>query len=321
VRDECDVLVVGGGLAGLTAALTAARLGRTAVGLTGAVPGGTLLMIDRIEGLPGFPDGVPGYELCPAVQEQAERAGAELSGVELDTLAPADASWTASTADGDIRARAVVIASGARFRELGVPGEELLRGHGVSSCASCDGPLLAGKTAAVVGGGDSALQEALTLAESVDRVVIVHRGGELDAQASYRERVADHPAIEIRLLTVVEEILGDRAVAGVRVREVATGRVETVDVAGVFPYVGLRPNSERFANHVALDERDAIVTDEELRATEGVFAAGVVRSGAAGRAAAASGEGAAAALAADAYLAGRPPRLGRAAAVTAGEGA
>ena len=305
-RDGYDVVVAGGGLAGLTAGLTAARLGRTALVLTGGIPGGLLLSIDRVDGVPGFPDGVAGYELCPSVQTQADDAGAEVAGVELDALEPADDGWTIATADGRVHARAVVIATGAGFRPLDVPGEERLRGHGVSSCASCDGPLLGGKTAAVVGGGDSALQEALTLAETAARVVILHRGEQLDGQESYRRRVAEQPRIEIRYRVVVEEIVGAESVGALRVRDLASDAVEELEVAAVFPFVGLRPNTERFEEHVELDAHGAVRTNGSLQTdAAGVFAAGVVRSGAAGRAAAAAGEGAAAAVAADAYLAGR----------------
>ncbi len=305
-RDGYDVVVAGGGLAGLTAGLTAARLGRTTLVLTGGIPGGLLLSIDRVDGVPGFPDGVAGYELCPSVQTQADDAGAEIAGVELDALEPADDGWTIATADGRVHARAVVLATGARFRPLDVPGEERLRTRGVSSCASCDGPLLGGKTAAVVGGGDSALQEALTLAETAARVVILHRGEQLGGQASYRRRVAEQPRIEIRYRVVVEEIVGAESVGALRVRDLADDAVEELEVAAVFPFVGLRPNTERFEEHVALDADGAVRTNGALQTdAAGVFAAGVVRSGATGRAAAAAGEGAAAAVAADAYLGGR----------------
>jgi thioredoxin reductase (NADPH) len=303
VRDRYDIVVAGGGLAGLTAGLTAARLGRSTLVLTGGIPGGLLLTIDRIDGLPGYPDGVAGYELCPGAQAQADAAGAEVVGVELDALEPADGGWTIATAEGSAHALAVVLATGSRFRPLGVPGEDRLQAHGVSTCASCDGPLLGGKTAAVVGGGDSALQEALTLAETAGRVVILHRGERLGGQETYRRRVADQPLIEVRYGVVVEEILGTESVEVVRVRDLAGDGIEELEVAAVFPFVGLRPNSERFEERVAVDPDGAVRTDAALRTSAaGVFAAGVVRSGAAGRAAAAAGEGAAAAIAADAYL-------------------
>jgi thioredoxin reductase (NADPH) len=239
------------------------------------------------------------------VQVQADAAGAEVSGVELDALEPADGGWTIATAEGRVHARAVVLATGAGFRRLEVPGEERLHGRGVSSCASCDGPLLGGKTAAVVGGGDSALQEALTLAETAARVVILHRGEQLDGQASYRRRVAEQPTIEVRYRVVVEEILGAESVGALRVRDLGDGTIDEVEVGAVFPFVGLRPNTERFEEHVALDAGGAVRTNGTLQTNAaGVFAAGVVRSGAAGRAAAAAGEGAAAAVAAEAYLRG-----------------
>jgi thioredoxin reductase (NADPH) len=303
VPDGYDIVVAGGGVAGLTAGLTAARLGRTTLVLAGGVPGGLLLSIERIDGFPGFPQGVAGYELCPSLQEQAAAAGAEVVAFDVDGLAQANGTWRISTAEAEVEARALIAATGARFRRLGVPGEDRLQGHGISTCASCDGPLLGGARAAVVGGGDSALQEALTLAETAERVIVLHRGEDLDAQASYRRRVADDPAIEVRYGVTVEEIVGSERVEAVRVREPASDAVEELAVAAVFPFVGLEPNSEPFAYHAELDERRALRADGGLvTSAGGLFAAGVVRSRAAGRAAAASGEGAAAAIAADAYL-------------------
>ncbi|MGE5274957.1 MAG: NAD(P)/FAD-dependent oxidoreductase [Verrucomicrobiota bacterium] len=301
--DGYDIVVAGGGVAGLTAGLTAARLGRSTLVLAGGIPGGLLLGIERIDGFPGFPQGVAGYELCPSLQEQADEAGAEVAALELERLDPANGGWRIATAEGEVEARAVIAATGARFRQLGVSGEDRLAGRGISTCASCDGPLLGGATAAVVGGGDSALQEALTLAATAERVIVVHRGDELDGQATYRRRVEEQPVIEVRHGATLEEILGSERVEAVRVRDVASGAVEELAVAAVFPFVGLQPNSGPFADHVALDDRGALRTDDSLATSaHGVFAAGVVRGGAAGRAAAATGEGAAAAIAADAYL-------------------
>jgi thioredoxin reductase (NADPH) len=303
VRDGYEIVVAGGGVAGLAAGLTAARLGRSTLVLAGGIPGGLLLSIERIDGYPGFPEGIAGYELCPSLQGQAEAAGAEVVALELEGLTRANGGWRVATSEGEAEARAVIAATGARFRRLGVLGEERLQGHGISTCASCDGPLLGGATAAVVGGGDSALQEALTLAETAERVIVLHRGDQLDGQGSYRRRVEAQPAIDVRYGVTVGEILGSERVEGLRVRDPASGTVEELAVAAVFPFVGLDPNSGPFQEHVALDDLGAVRTDDRLAASaEGIFAAGVVRSGAAGRAAAASGEGASAALAADAYL-------------------
>jgi thioredoxin reductase (NADPH) len=304
VGDAYDIVVAGGGVAGLTAGLTAARLGRRTLVLGGGIPGGLLLSIERIDGYPGFPDGIAGYELCPSLQEQADAAGAEVAALELEGLVRVNGGWQIATSDGAVEARAVIAATGARFRQLGVPGEERLQGRGISTCASCDGPLLGGATVVVVGGGDSALQEALTLAQTAQRVIVLHRGDELEAQASYCLRVNEEPTIEVRYGATVEEILGADRVEGVRVRNTAGGAVEELAVAAVFPFVGLEPNSGPFQEHVALDDRSAVRTDERLAASAtGIFAAGVVRGGAAGRAAAATGEGASAAITADAYLA------------------
>ena len=151
-----DIAVVGAGIAGLTAGLTAARLGRNTLVLTGDVLGGQLLSIEKVDGYPGFPEGVPGYDLCPMAQEQAADAGAEFAATEADRLEAAGDGWRLATGEGDVVARAVVLATGCSLRELGVAGEERLRGKGVSHCATCDAPLLRNRVTVVVGGGDSA---------------------------------------------------------------------------------------------------------------------------------------------------------------------
>ena len=177
-----DVVIAGGGIAGLTAALQCARAGRKTRVLTGPALGGHLLSIERIDGYPGFPDGVPGYDLCPMVQEQAAGAGAEFDAAMVTGIAAHEGRWQVTTAGGDLSARAVVIATGTTTKALGIAGEERLRGKGVSHCASCDAPLMRGRVVAVVGGGDSALQEALTLAQHVAKVILLHRGTALSAQ-------------------------------------------------------------------------------------------------------------------------------------------
>ena len=301
---QYDVVVAGGGIAGLTAGLTAARLGRRTLVLTGGVPGGLLLSIDRIDGYPGFPEGVPGYDLCPLAQQQAMEAGAEFSMAELQELVPENGHLRVTTSEGDLQARSAILATGARFRALGVPGEERLTGRGISNCASCDAPLLRERAAAVVGGGDSGLQEALTLAESLARVVVLEQRDELTGQESYRGAVLEHPKIEVQLGVTVDEILGDSSVTGVRTRLTGDGTTGELEVDGVFAFVGLEPNTQSFQGLVDLTETGHVVTDGALRTSvPGVFAAGVVRAGAPGRAAASAGDGAVAAVGADAYLA------------------
>ena len=208
-----------------------------------------------------------------------------------------------ATDQGDVFARAVVIATGTTLKTLGIPGEEQLRGKGVSHCASCDAPLLRGRIVAVVGGGDSALQEALTLAQHAARVIIVHRGTAFSAQAAYVQRVLENPKIEARFGTVVEEALGNGALTGVRTRNVNDGQTDHLELAGLFVYVGLAPATAWLNGVVALDASGRIPVDGELRTKQrGLFAAGTVRAGSAGRAASAAGDGAAVALSVDRYL-------------------
>jgi thioredoxin reductase (NADPH) len=301
---QFDVAIVGAGIAGLTAGLTAARLGRKTLVVTGDVLGGQLLSIEKVDGYPGFPEGVPGYDLCPMAQEQAADAGAEFSATQVERLETSGDGWRLVTGEGDVVARAVVLATGSRLRELGIPGEERLRGKGVSHCATCDAPLLRNRMTAVVGGGDSGLQEALTLVEHASRVVVLERGAALTGQAVYRERVAAHGKIEIRCNTVIEEILGEDKVSAVRIRDMTGNAASDLETAGVFVYIGLTPNTALLQGGVRLDSNGAVVTDGSMRTElRGLFAAGTVRSGAPGRAASSAGDGAVAAVAADRYLA------------------
>jgi len=301
---QFDIAVVGTGIAGLTAGLTAARRGRKTLVVTGDVLGGHLLSIETVDGYPGFPDGVPGYDLCPMVQEQAADAGAEFSATQVDRLEQTDIGWRLSTGEGDVIARAVVLATGSSLKELGVPGELRLRGKGVSHCATCDAPLLRNRIVVVVGGGDSGLQESLTLAEHASRVIILEKSAALTGQAVYRERIAAHRKIEVRCNTVVEDILGDDKVGVVRICDMTAGAVEDLETAGVFVYIGLLPNTALLQGQLGLDPFGAVPVDVSMRTElRGLFAAGTVRSGTPGRAASSAGDGVIAAVAADRYLA------------------
>ena len=301
--NDYDVVIAGGGIAGLTAGLLSARAGRKTRVLIGPALGGHLLSIERIDGYPGFPDGVPGYDLCPMVQEQAAGAGAEFDAAAATHIGAHEGRWRVTTAGGDLSTRTVVIATGTTTKTLGIAGEERWRGKGVSHCASCDAPLMRGRVVAVVGGGDSALQEALTLAQHVAKVVVLHRGTALSAQPAYAQRVRDHPKIEIRFGTIAEEVLGNGGLTGVRTRNVNDGKHADLELAGLFVYVGLAPATAWLNGLTDLDPSGRIATDNALRCRQpGLFAAGTVRSASAGRAAAAAGDGATAAIAADAYL-------------------
>jgi thioredoxin reductase (NADPH) len=300
---EYDVLVAGSGIAGLTAGLFAARHGHSAVVL-GALPGGPLLSVTRIEDFPGFPEGIAGFDLCPMVQEQAMAAGTAFELTELERLEEAGNGWTATTADGRmLSAKAVIVATGTEHRTLGVPGEERLAARGISHCASCDGPLHAGRNVAVIGGGDSALLEALELTAFAKQVVVVDREPSFRAQAVYRDRVASSPGIRVHAETVVAEILGEDRVTGLRLHELPTGAESTLDISGLFVFVGGVAQS-RFLDGLAVtDEHGHVETDTAMRtALPGLFAAGAIRSDFSGQAVTAAGDGAAAAVAAHRYL-------------------
>ncbi len=304
MSSEYDVVVIGGGLAGLTAALTSARLGRRTALLTGGVLGGQLVSIDKIEGVPGFPEGVPGYDLCPMAHEQADSAGVECLMAGCEQLTAQGHHWALASDGSSMIARAVVIATGTALAKLGVPGEERLFGKGVSECAGCDAPLLRDKVAVVVGGGDSAMQEALTLGEHVAKVVMLERGGTLTGQASYRDRIGAHGKIEVRLGSTVREIIGDQSVSQVRVKDVSSGADSELATAAVFACVGLVPNTQLFRGLLPLDATGRICVDATMRtAAKGICAAGNVRQGSPHRAAGAMGDGASAAIALDRYLA------------------
>jgi thioredoxin reductase (NADPH) len=294
------VAIAGGGIAGLSAALAAARLGRRTLVLAGDVLGGNLLSIEAVEGYPGHAEGVPGYELVPAAQTMAAEAGAEFEMLPLLRVEGNSAGYSLGTAEGERTAKALIVATGASPMKLGVPGEERLAGKGVSHCASCDGPMLRGASVAVVGGGDSALQEALTLAKYVGRVVLLCRGAALRGQATYRDRVRASANIETRFQAQVAAIEGDASVSGV---QLASG--ERLDVAAVFTYIGLQPNTTFLRDVVPLDATGKIGTDGAMATQRpGIFAAGLARAGSPGRAIASAGEGAAAAASAHRFLGG-----------------
>jgi thioredoxin reductase (NADPH) len=297
------VVIAGGGIAGVTAGVTAARLGRKTLVLTGDVPGGQLMSIDKIEGYPGFPEGVPGYDLCPMLQDQAAAAGADFMMTGLERFDAQDGQWRVTTGEGDILARAVIVATGSSLKKLDVPGEQRLTGNGVSQCASCDAPLFRDRIVAVVGGGDSAMQEVLTLAAFASKVIVFHRGDALTGQACYRDRVAAHRNIDIRFNTAVTEILGEAKVMGLRTRQSPDGAIAELEVAAIFAYVGLQPNTAVLQDRLNLDRAGKIPTDGWMRSDlTGVCAAGTVRSQSPCRAVSAAGDGASAAVTIDRYL-------------------
>jgi len=300
---EYDVIVVGSGLAGLTAGLFTARRGLSTLILESNIPGGHLISIEKIEDFPGFTDGVAGYELCPNVQRQAADQGAEFQRAEVKSLEATGPFWSILTDEERHLAKVVIVASGSTIKELGVPGEERLKGRGVSHCASCDGPLYDGKIVGVVGGGDSAIQEALTLSNFAQSVLIFSREESFSGQYSYLQRALSDPKIEPRYRTVVEEILGEDAVTGVRLRDLATDEISQVHLAGVFVYAGLKPNTAFLKNVLKLSETGHVPTDLWMKTQcDGLYAAGDIRQDSAAQAITSAGDGATAAIAAYRYI-------------------
>jgi thioredoxin reductase (NADPH) len=302
---ERDLVIVGAGAAGLTAAILAPRYGLKVAVVERMAPGGQIVNADSIENFPGIPRAIPGHELGPLLHEQAEAAGAEVKLDMVEAIEIAGAHRIVRGTTQAWRARAVIIAAGSALRALGIPGEEELRGKGVSHCASCDAPLFAGQDVCVIGGGDSALDEALVLARHAARVTVFHRDATPSAQQALIDRAAAARNIEMCPESLVEEILGQDAVTGVRVCTSGASRVHSV--RGVFIYVGLEPNTQFLRGLLALDPAGHIETDAMMRTSvDGIFAAGDVRAGSVAQLAAAVGDGATAALAAFRYL--RQPR-------------
>jgi thioredoxin reductase (NADPH) len=302
---DYELIVIGAGVAGLTAAMTAARHGLKVAVIDRIGVGGQISNAERIENFPGFPHGIGGHELGPLLHEQAEAAGAEFM---LDTVDGIEIDGDRRVLRGAtqrLHAPAIIIAAGSALRSLGVPGETEFLGRGVSHCASCDGPLFAGREVCVVGGGDAALDEALVLATHAARVTVFHRGASLRAQQLLQARAAIAANVEVVLQTVVEEIIGAGTVAAVRLRDLASAAPRVHDTAGVFIYVGLEPNTAFLRGVVALDPAGHIETDISMRTSvAGVFAAGDIRQHSVAQLAAAAGDGATAAISAVRYLKG-----------------
>jgi thioredoxin reductase (NADPH) len=300
---DFDLVVVGAGVAGLTAATFAARYGLKVAVVERMGAGGQIVNADSIENFPGFPRGIPGHELGPLLHKQAEAAGAEFGLDTVEAIELAGAHRIVRGAADSWRARSVIIAAGSAQRLLGIPGEAQFRGKGVSHCASCDGPLFAGHEVCVVGGGDSALDEALVLVRHAARVTVFHRDASLRAQQALLDKAAATRKIELGLETSVEEILGDDAVSGVRLRATGTGASRVQNVSGVFIHVGLEPNTAFLRGLLALDSTGHIETDIMMRTSiDGIFAAGDIREDSVAQLVAAAGDGATAAISAFRYL-------------------
>lgn len=296
-----DVIIIGGGPAGLTAGLYAGRAGLSTLILEGEVPGGQMATSDEIENYPGVPS-INGAELASIMREQAEKFGARMEMAEVESLDLEGEVKRIKTDGETYLGRTVIIASGARPRELGVPGERRFRGRGVSYCATCDGAFFREREIAVVGGGDSAVQEAIFLTRFARKVTLIHRRNELRAVKTLQDKAFRNSKIEFLWDSVVKEIQGGDRVEGLAVRNVQTGKMRVIPADGVFIYIGVQPNSTFLPD--SIDQVDGyVVTDERMQTScPGVFAAGDIRPKLLRQISTAVGDGATAAMAAEQYL-------------------
>ena len=304
--ESYDVVIVGGGTAGLTAGIYIQRAGLKTALLEMMMAGGQIVNAEKIENYPGFPEGISGFDLGPKLQEQAMAQGLDMKLSEVTSLRTADGYWTVETFEGELKAKAVIIAGGSTLRKLGVEGEEELHGAGVSYCATCDGAFFIDQVVGVVGGGDSALDEALTLTEYASRVIVFCKDDRFSGQKVLQDRVLSNPKVEVRWSTSVDAIHGDSEVTGVSVTELISGETWRVDLSGVFVYVGLTPNSGYLSGLLELDQGGHVPTDLWMRTPiEGLYAAGDIRQSSAAQLVTAAGDGATAAIAAHRYIEGR----------------
>jgi thioredoxin reductase (NADPH) len=302
-----DVIIIGSGPAGYTAALYAARAQLKPLVFEGSVTaGGALMNTTEVENYPGFPDGILGPDLMDAMRKQAERFGAELRAEDV-TEVDLQADPKRIIVEGETYlARAVIIASGSGYRELGVPGEKRLGGHGVSWCATCDGFFFREQDIAVVGGGDSAMEEAMFLTRFAKTVTVIHRRDSLRASKIMQERAFASPKIRFRWNSEVTEILGDTKISGLRLRDTVTGEESTLAVGGLFVAIGHDPRSELFTGQLATDDMGYLLVHQPSTRTAipGVFACGDVVDHDYRQAVTAAGTGCAAALDAERFLSG-----------------
>lgn len=277
MADVHDVIIIGGGPAGYTAAIYAARANLAPLVAEGFGAGGQLMLTTDVENFPGFPEGIQGPELMQNLRAQAERFGATLVSADVDRVDLSSRPFGVWIDDEEHRARSVIIATGATARWLDLPSESRLRGFGVSTCATCDGFFFKDRPMVVVGGGDSAMEEALFLARLGESVTIVHRRDEFRASPIMAQRALAHEKVRVRWNAQVEEVVGDEHVEAVRVRDTVSGELEDISAAAMFVAIGHDPATTLFSDQVDLDDDGYILTDGTRTSVEGVFACGDVQ--------------------------------------------
>jgi thioredoxin reductase (NADPH) len=305
-----DVAILGSGPAGYTAAIYAARANLRTLLLQGEQVGGQLMLTSDVENYPGFVDAILGPELMERLEQQAARFGTKMVARDItrvDLTQRPFRLWSGDRPEATLyQAEAVIVATGASALWMGLPSETHLQGRGVSGCATCDGPFFRGKRVAVVGGGDTAMEEALFLTRYATDVILLHRRDQFRASKIMQDRVRNHPQIAIRYDTVVEEVLGDGAVTGVRVRNLKTGETAVLPVEGLFVAIGHQPNTEVFRGQLEMDPRGYLITHwHTMTSVPGVFAAGDVVDHRYRQAVTAAGDGCRAAIDAERWLEAR----------------
>jgi thioredoxin reductase (NADPH) len=299
-----DVLIIGGGPAGLTAGLYSSRARLKTLLIEKGLMGGLVTTTEWVENYPGFEDGILGADLAQKMEKQATKFGLELTQGAVADISVNGNSKQVSLEDGKkFDAKSIILATGAHPRPLKVDGEDEFRGRGVSYCATCDGAFFKDEKIAVVGGGDSAVQEAIFLTKFSEIVYIIHRRDQLRAEKILQERALSNPKIQLVWDSVVEKISGDNGVNALHVKNLKTENSSVLDVQGVFIYIGYNPNTEFLAGLVNLDENSFIVTDEHMSTSvPGIYAAGDVRAKSLKQITTAVGDGATAAVEADKYI-------------------
>lgn len=302
---DYDVVIIGGGPAGLSAGIYTSRARLNSLLIERGVVGGQILSAEQVENYPGFPEGISGFDLTQLMHQQAARFGLETVTAEVAGIEITGEQKLVKTSEGDFVARAVIIAGGSERQKLGVPGEAEFTGKGVSYCATCDAAFFREKPVAVMGGGNAAITEALHLSKFASRIMVIHRRHQLRATRILQEKAFADPKIEFLWDTVIEEIAGEVFVNRIRVRNVTTGQESSLDVSGVFVSIGFKPNTDYLKDILSLDVTGAIIVNDRMETgIPGILAAGDIRNNSVRQVISAAGDGAMAGINADKYISG-----------------